>query len=71
MQHQNVTSADICSVGYDVDSSTLEVQFHSGGLYEYFNVPENEWRALMSATSHGKYFHAHIKDRYRTHKVRS
>ena len=69
MQHQLVTSSDIASVGYDLESSTLEVRCHSGGLYEYFNVPESVWRALMGATSHGQYFHAHIKDRYRTRKV--
>ena len=71
MQHQNVTSSDIRSIGYDADSSTLEIQFHSGGLYQYLNVPESEWRALMSAPSHGKYLHAHIKDRYRFHRLRS
>lgn len=70
MQHKNVSSSDIQSVGYDAASSTLEIKFHSGGLYEYFDVPESMWRALMDAISHGKYFHAHIKERYRFHKMR-
>ena len=70
MQHTNVESSNLRSVGYDTETSTLEIRFHSGGLYEYLNVPESVWRALMGAPSHGKFFHAHIKERYRFRKIR-
>lgn len=70
MEHQNVVSTNIKSVAYEAASSTLQIKFHSGGFYNYFNVPESEWRALMGADSHGKYFNAHIKECYRFHKVR-
>jgi hypothetical protein len=52
------------SVGYDPASRTLEVEFHSRGVYQYSGVPENVYQELMRAASKGSYFHDHIKDRY-------
>ena len=57
-----VSSSDIASIGYE--GNTLYISFHSGGTYWYRGVPESVYRALMSAPSHGKYFHAHIKNVY-------
>jgi hypothetical protein len=57
-----VQSSDIRSVGYN--QGTLEIEFHSGGIYQYYNVPESVYRSLMAASSHGKYFHEYIKDYY-------
>ena len=70
MIRQPVSSSNICSIGYDAKSQTLEMEFHSGGIYQYFNVPESIYNALMSASSHGSYFHRHIEDRYRWTKIR-
>lgn len=67
MNRQYVSSSDIQSVGYE--NGTLEVAFHSGGIYQYLNVPENVYRNFMCSSSHGQYFHAHIKDVYRTIKI--
>lgn len=70
MQRQSVQSSDLRSIGYDPGNSVLEIEFNSGGVYQYFNVPISVYRALMSASSHGTYFHAHIKGRYGDTKVR-
>ncbi|MHC5726326.1 MAG: KTSC domain-containing protein [Nostoc sp.] len=35
-----VSSSDLQSVGYDATTCTLEIKFHSGGIYQYFKVPE-------------------------------
>ncbi|WP_442949964.1 KTSC domain-containing protein [Nostoc sp.] len=45
------------------------MKFHSGGIYQYFKVPESINRGLMAAFSHGKYFHACIKDLYFYQKI--
>ena len=58
----SVNSSDISSIGYD--GSTLHIRFHSGGLYAYYNVPSSIYNGLMTAGSHGKYFHANIKGHY-------
>jgi hypothetical protein len=69
MQRTPVSSSNLRSVGYDATSQTLEIEFHSGGIYQYFGVPANIYQGLMAAGSHGKYFHAHIKDVYRYRHV--
>ncbi|NOH03142.1 MAG: KTSC domain-containing protein [Chloroflexi bacterium] len=70
MFRQTVQSSDLRSVGYDPVNSILEIEFNSGGVYQYFNVPASVYQALMRASSHGRYFHANIKDRYRYSRIR-
>ncbi len=71
MQRTAVESSNLVSVGYDEASRVLEVEFHHGGVYQYFDVPKSEYLGLMSASSHGQYFDAHIKKGgYRYTKVR-
>ncbi|MCP2242708.1 KTSC domain-containing protein [Lentzea aerocolonigenes] len=57
------------SIGYDSASATLEVVFKSGHTYQYTGVPAEVHDKFMAAPSHGKYFHAHVKDRYPTSQV--
>jgi hypothetical protein len=62
MVMQPVSSSDISSIGRE--GSTLHIRFNSGGLYAYYNVPSSVISELLSAGSHGKYFHANIKGHY-------
>jgi hypothetical protein len=64
-----VTSSNIKGIGYDKSSSTLFVVFHSGGTYQYFNVPEHLYLAFINADSKGKFLHQHVKYQYRYQKV--
>lgn len=64
MERAPVTSTDIRAIGYDADSQTLEVEFNSGGVYQYSGVSPGEHDGIMAADSKGKYFHANIKNRY-------
>jgi len=70
MIRQSVSSSNLRSVGYDSSIETLEIEFHSGSIYQYSNVPNTVHSALMVASSHGQYFDAHIKNSYRYIKVR-
>lgn len=65
-----VQSSDIRSVGYEVESKTLEIEFISGGLYEYCSVPKTVYDGLMAASSKGAYFHQFIKDCYPFKRLR-
>ena len=58
-----VDSSNLESVGYE--NGILYITFHHGGTYCYYDVPEYVYRELMSADSHGKYFHAYIRNVYR------
>jgi hypothetical protein len=64
MERVPVSSENLSSVGYDADSQTLEIAFNRGGVYQYAGVPESKYEGLMSASSHGTYFHANIRNRY-------
>lgn len=70
MNRTPVSSSNLISVGYDPVSSTLEIEFKGSSLYQYFDVPSNEYEGLMAASSHGEYFHANIRDSYRYEKLR-
>lgn len=60
-----VESTAVASLGYDASASTLEVEFTSGSVYRYFDVPEAEYRKLLAAESIGEYFNREIKPKYR------
>lgn len=65
MERKNVSSSNIKSIGYDENAEELEVEFKSGDVYEYFNVPVDKYKALMSALSIGTYFAANVRDKYK------
>lgn len=69
MQRTSVSSSNIASVGYDPDSSTLEIEFNNGAVYQYFDVNENVYNELIHATSVGGYLAANIKGKYRFSRV--
>lgn len=70
MLRQPVQSSNIRSVGYDDQQNLLEIEFVSGGIYQYSGVPNDIYAGLMEAPSHGKFFAQFIKDRFPTKRVR-
>lgn len=64
MKRQPVDSTNLKSVGYDKASKTLEIEFQNGGVYEYYEVPKEEFDDLMSANSKGSYFMSNIRPFY-------
>ena len=57
------------SVGYDRRTATLEIEFHSGEIWQYHEVEENVYQELIKG-SIGKYFQANIKHMYKETRVR-
>lgn len=70
MKREPVESSNLASVGYDADNKILEIEFNHGGVYQYFDVPQDVYDELMSADSHGKYFVHNIKNNYRYQKIK-
>lgn len=64
MVRQPVSSSNLRSVGYDPVNMVLEIEFHSGAVYQYRGVPLHTHAGLMGAGSHGTYFHMYIKNAY-------
>jgi hypothetical protein len=69
MKRTPVTSSNVASIGYDSNSKTMEVEFTSGSVYRYFDVPEGEYQGLVGAESIGRYLNQSIKGTYRFDRV--
>jgi hypothetical protein len=64
-----VASSNIAAIGYDEASSTLQVEFNNGTVYQYFDIPEYLFEGIRDADSVGGYLAAQIKGNYRYSKV--
>ncbi|GAB1584042.1 KTSC domain-containing protein [Phyllobacterium phragmitis] len=64
MQRNLVSSSNVLSIGYDEASQTLEVEFQSSGIYQYYNVPQHIYEQLMAAPSKGQFLNAYITKGY-------
>ncbi len=64
MERIEVASTSLRSLGYDAESETLEVEFHSGRIYRYAGVPQTTYAWLMRSPGKGGVFNRLIKDRY-------
>jgi hypothetical protein len=60
MKREPVESSMIASVGYDPETKVLEVEFNSGMVYAYYDVPQEEYDGLMAASSKGSYMNGNI-----------
>ena len=59
----------IAGLDYNPANHTLEVEFRTGRVYQYFSVPKAEYEALLNAPSLGRYFNREIRNRYRTREI--
>ena len=59
-----VSSTNVRSIGYDERSQTLEVEFQSGSVYRYFNVPKTIVDAFLAAPSKGQFLSSQIRNRF-------
>jgi KTSC domain len=69
MQRTPVSSSNIESIGYSPDIQLLEIEFKNGNVYQYFDIPQTTFDALMSASSHGTFFAASIRGVFRFARV--
>jgi hypothetical protein len=65
MDRTLVNSSNVATIGYDPATLVLEVEFRNGGVYQYFDVPESVYQALMSSDSVGGFVNTVIKQGYR------
>lgn len=59
------TSSNIAAARYDPESMVVEVEFHNGGRYHYFDVLEQVAQTFNRADSKGQFLAASIKGQYR------
>lgn len=58
---RKVKSSAIAEVGYDAEAHILRIVFNHGAEYDYPDIEEKEFQALVSAPSVGRYYNQHIK----------
>jgi len=63
-------STVISNFQYNKVKAALRVIFNTGAVYEYFNVPENEYQGMSNSFSKGSYFNRHIRNRFSFKKIR-
>ena len=64
MKRAPVESSSIASVGYDVATRTLEVEFVHGAVYRYLELPADVHVAFWAADSKGRFLNEAIRDSY-------
>lgn len=69
MERVAVESNSLRSVGYDPEKRVLEVEFCSGRIYSYLDVPPEMHDWLMRSKGKGGYFNRMIRDRYEMRDV--
>lgn len=58
-------STAISRIEFDPETGTLDIWFReSGRRYRYYDVPARAYEAFRRATSKGRFFNSHIRDRY-------
>lgn len=69
IKREPVESSVLASAGYDAQRRMLEIEFHSGAIYRYLDVPEDIFRKLLAAESKGQFFGAKIRNKFRSERV--
>ena len=66
---QVTDSSNVAEITYDDQTQTLQVEFKNGGVYQYFDVPQNIYDAFASAESKGRFLISQIKGAFRYARV--
>lgn len=64
-----VTSSNIKAWGYDIESSTLAVEFNSGDVWHYAAVPFAVAEAFHDAESKGKFYQMKVRGKFTADKM--
>jgi hypothetical protein len=70
MKRINVESSSIKSIGYDIITQLLEIEFTRGAIYQYQNVSSLEVVKMLFAESIGSYFAKYIKNNYEFEEIK-
>lgn len=66
VEQHPVESTVIEAIGY---SRVLEIRFESGQVYQYYDVPDDIFDAMLNAPSKGKFFNQNIRGKFRYREI--
>jgi hypothetical protein len=58
--HHPLDSSMLQSAGHDEENDVIEIRFSSGKTYKYRGTAD-DFQALLSAPSHGKWFNENLR----------
>jgi hypothetical protein len=64
ISRQTVHSRALAAVGYSKRLHALEVEFVSGAIYRYNNVPPQVYYDLLSATSKARFYDTNVRGHF-------
>jgi hypothetical protein len=64
MRRKRVESTTMRSMGYAAKDRILEIEFQTGTIYQYLEVPKTVYQEFQNAESKGQYFNRAIRDQY-------
>jgi hypothetical protein len=67
----DLSSTLLQAAAYQPEDELLEVEFRTGAVYRYCDVPVSIYEELLQADSKGRYFNQHIRNRFPTKKIDS
>ena len=76
MNREVVVSVTIRAVGYDKETSTLEIEFCDSSIFQYADVPEDVYKGLMDSLGLNlektdlQYFSKNINGHYKKKTIR-
>lgn len=62
-------STVIAKIAYDEENEILMIEFQSGKIYYYLDVPKGVYLTLKTTRSKGGYFNRYIKGNYEFEEV--
>jgi hypothetical protein len=65
IHREPLASTALLTAGYSKRLHILEIEFRSGAVYRYLDVPPDVYHHFMSAESKARYYDWNIKGRYR------
>jgi len=71
MRRTPVDSSMMASIAYSATRRILEIEFQTGDVYQYLDVPPAVYRALLAAHSKGRFFHSNLDGVYRHEQLAS
>lgn len=66
LETQHFQSSNLRSVRYDELKKNMEIEFRSGIVHQYQNVPPSVHTGLLKASSAGIFYSENIRNRFRT-----
>ncbi len=64
MERTRFESRAVSSAGYDLETRVLEVEFSSGRIYRFSEVPESVWEWLVRVPNKGAYVARNLTGKY-------